>query len=57
MRGFYAARMSPALNGSSEIQRSERAGAIEIRDGIMFVFYSGLPHKLLKLATQNLKGN
>ena len=33
--------MSPALNGSSEIYRSERAGAI---DGIMFVFYSGLPH-------------
>ena len=35
--------MSPALNGSSEIRRFEHAYAIEIRDGIMFVFYSGLP--------------
>ena len=36
--------MSPALNGSSEIWRFEPAYAIEIRDGIMFVFYPGLPH-------------
>ena len=35
--------MSPALNGSSEIRHFEHAYAIEIRDGIMFVFYSGLP--------------
>ena len=39
--------MSPALNGSSEIQRFEHAYAIEIRDGIMFVFYPGLPHVVL----------
>ena len=39
----YVARMSPALNGSSEIRRFEHAYAIEIRDGIMFVFYPGLP--------------
>ena len=36
--------MSPALNGSSEIQCFERAAAIEIRDGIMLVLYPGLPH-------------
>ena len=36
--------MSPALNVSSEIRRFEHAYAIEIRDGIMFVFYLGLPH-------------
>ena len=40
-------RMSPALNGSSEIRRFEHAYAIEIRDGIMFVFYLGLPHVLI----------
>ena len=36
--------MSPALNGSSAIQRFERSNAIEIRDGITFDFYTGLPH-------------
>ena len=36
--------MSPALNGSSEIQHFERADVIEIHDGIMLVFYPGLPH-------------
>ena len=39
--------LSPALNGSSEIRRFEHAYAIEIRDGITFVFYSGLPHIVL----------
>ena len=36
--------MSPALNGSSALQRFERSNAIEIRNGIMFDFYPGLPH-------------
>ena len=36
--------MSPALNGSSEIQHFECTGAIEICDGIMSDFYPGLPH-------------
>ena len=36
--------MSPALNGSSALQRFERSNAIEIRNGIMFDFYLGLPH-------------
>ena len=38
--------MSPALNGSSAIRRFERGDAIEIRDGITFDFYTGLPHVL-----------
>ena len=41
---FYKARMSPALNGSSAIQRFERSNAIEICNGITFDFYTGLPH-------------
>ena len=36
--------MSPALNGSSAIRRFEGSDAIEIRDGITFDFYTGLPH-------------
>ena len=38
--------LSPALNGSSEIQRFEHSDVIEIRDGIIFDFYmyTGLPH-------------
>ena len=36
--------MSPALNGSSAMRRFECSNAIEIRDGITFDFYSGLPH-------------
>ena len=45
----YTARMSPALNGSSALQRFERSNAIEIRNGIMFDFYPGLPHMLLHI--------
>ena len=45
-RRNYASRLSPALNGSSEIRHFERSGAIEIRDGIIFDFYTGLPHVL-----------
>ena len=36
--------MSPAFNRSSEIQRYDHRDMIKIRDGIMFVFYPGLPH-------------
>ena len=35
--------MSPALNGSSAVRRFEGNDAIEIRDGITFDFYTGLP--------------
>ena len=40
--------MSPALNGSSAIRvrRFERSNAVEIREGITFDFYTGLPHML-----------
>ena len=41
---IYEARMSSALNGSSAIWRFEGSDAIEIRDGITFDFYTGLPH-------------
>ena len=43
----YTARLSSTLNGSSEISRFKRRDPIEIRDRIMFVFYSGLPHIVL----------
>ena len=36
--------MSPALNGSSALQRFERGTTVEICNGIMFNFYLGLPH-------------
>ena len=41
---IYIVRLSPALNGSSEIRRFERSDAIKIRNGIIFDFYMGLPH-------------
>ena len=46
--------MNPALNGSSVQQRFERSNAIEIRNGIMFDFYPGLPHIIFALDTQVL---
>ena len=36
--------MSHALNGSSAIRRLKHSKAIEIRDGITFDYYTGLPH-------------
>ena len=36
--------MSPALNGNSALLRFERSNTVEIRNGIMFDFYPGLPH-------------
>ena len=47
----YTARMNPALNGSSAQQHFERSNAIEIRNGIMFDFYPGLPHILALMNT------
>ena len=38
------AHMSPALSGSLVLQRIKLGDAIEIRDGIIFDFYPGLPH-------------
>ena len=43
---MYEVRMSSALNRSSAIWRFEGSNAIEIRDGITFDFYTGLPHML-----------
>ena len=39
--------MSPALSGSSALERFKRSSAIEIRNGIMFDFYPGLLHVYL----------
>ena len=36
--------MSPALNGSSAMRHFEGSDAIKIRDGIIFDFYTRLPH-------------
>ena len=41
---IYTARMSPALNGSSALQRFKRSNASEICNRIMFHFYLGLPY-------------
>ena len=38
----YTARMSPAFNGSSVLERFERSTVIEICNGIMSNFYPGL---------------
>ena len=40
----YIARISPTLSGSSALQRVKLSDALEIRNGIIFDFYSGLPH-------------
>ena len=42
--------MSPTLKGSSAIQCFEHSDAIEICDGIIFNFYTGLPHIHFTLA-------
>ena len=41
---IYEAHMSPALNGSSATQLFEHSNATEIRNGIIFDFYTGLPY-------------
>ena len=40
----YIARMSPTLSGSSALQRVKVGDALEMRNGLIFDFYSGLPH-------------
>ena len=44
--------MNPTLNGSSVIWHFKRSNAIEIRDGITFDFYMGLPHTQIYYARQ-----
>ena len=39
-----ASRMSPALNGRTALQLFKCGNTVEIRHGIMFDFYPGLPH-------------
>ena len=39
----YIACMSPVLNGSTAVQRFECGNTVEIRNGIMFDSYPGLP--------------
>ena len=41
---IHTACMSPALKGSSALECFEGGNVIEIRNGIMFDFYTGLPH-------------
>ena len=48
---IYTARMRPAFNGSSALERLECSNAIKIRNGIMFDFYPGLPH-IVKLQVE-----
>ena len=36
--------MSPTLSGTSVVLRAKFGDALEIRDGIIFDFYPGLPH-------------
>ena len=40
----YIAHMSPILSGSSVLQHVKLSDALEIRNSIIFDFYSGLPH-------------
>ena len=42
--GLICARMNPALNGSSVLQRLECSNVIEMHNRIMFNFYLGLPY-------------
>ena len=40
----YIARMNPTPNRSTVLQRLEGSNAIKIHNGVLFDFYSGLPH-------------
>ena len=52
---IYIARMSPTLSGSLALQRVKLGDALEIRNGIIFNFYSELPQLYSKniVAAQN----
>ena len=49
--------MSPTLNGSTVLQRFERGNAVEIRNGIMFDFYLGLPHMYVSMCDRGGGGD
>ena len=49
-------RITPALNESSAIRHFEHSDAIEIRNGIIFHFYTGLPQTVY-FDTQVFIGN
>ena len=51
-RRNYVLHLSPALNGSSEIRRID---TIEICNGIIFDFYTGLPHMIT--GSKTMKGD
>ena len=40
--------MSSALNGRSVLQHFKHSNAVEVRNGIMFDFYPGLPHNCIE---------
>jgi len=40
---YYTVHVSPACNGSTALQCFEHGNALEIRNGIMFDLYPGLP--------------
>ena len=48
--------MSPALDGNSVIRHFKRSDVVEIRDGITFDFYTGLPHMYIPLVVSKRKG-
>ena len=43
---IFTVHMSPVLNQGSVLQGFERGNVVEIRNGLMFDFYQGLPHSL-----------
>ena len=45
--------MSPTCNRTTALQRFERSTMIEMRNGVMFDFYLGLPHVYMYLYTYN----
>ena len=50
----HTADVSPALNGSSALEQFELVNVIKMCNGIMFHFYPGLPHMIVK--TQAMTG-
>ena len=49
--------MSPTLNGGTALQRFERGNVVEIRNGIMFDFYPGLPHMYVSMCDRGGSGD
>ena len=46
---IFAARMSPTLNGSLALRCFKYGNAVQLCNGIMFDFHSGLPHVHVQL--------